>query len=68
MANRGDATAATEPCSIAAALEIVGDRWTILILRDTFPRAAPLRRVPPRIWTSPAPCSPIASAAWSTTA
>ncbi len=42
MANRGDddateiAPAATEPCSIAAALEIVGDRWTILILRDAF--------------------------------
>ena len=45
-----DATPATTPapgtgspdaadhagCSIAAALEIVGDRWTILILRDAF--------------------------------
>jgi DNA-binding HxlR family transcriptional regulator len=27
---------ATPGCSIAAALEIVGDRWTILILRDAF--------------------------------
>lgn len=27
----------TEPaCSIAASLEIIGDRWTILILRDSF--------------------------------
>src|SRR5262245_53051593 len=25
-----------ESCSIASALEIVGDRWTILILRDAF--------------------------------
>lgn len=25
-----------EACSIAASLEIVGDRWTILILRDSF--------------------------------
>ena len=24
------------PCSIASALDIVGDRWTILILRDAF--------------------------------
>ncbi len=40
----GDDAAAPEPgapevpvdCSIAAALEIVGDRWTILILRDAF--------------------------------
>lgn len=27
---------AASDCSIAAALEIVGDRWTILILRDAF--------------------------------
>lgn len=26
----------TEACSIAAALEVIGDRWTILILRDAF--------------------------------
>lgn len=25
-----------QPCSIAAAIDIVGDRWTILILRDAF--------------------------------
>ncbi len=31
----GDVPAA-EACSIAASLEIVGDRWTILILRDSF--------------------------------
>lgn len=24
------------PCSIAATLEIIGDRWTLLILRDVF--------------------------------
>ncbi len=24
------------PCSIARALEVIGDRWTILILRDAF--------------------------------
>lgn len=24
------------PCSIARALEVIGDRWSILILRDTF--------------------------------
>jgi DNA-binding HxlR family transcriptional regulator len=27
---------AEPPCSIARALEIMGDRWTILILRDVF--------------------------------
>ncbi|MHB1138154.1 MAG: winged helix-turn-helix transcriptional regulator [Microthrixaceae bacterium] len=34
----GEAGAGEVPvdCSIAAALEIVGDRWTILILRDAF--------------------------------
>jgi len=26
----------TDQCSIAATLEIIGDRWTILILRDAF--------------------------------
>ncbi|MFM7063971.1 MAG: winged helix-turn-helix transcriptional regulator [Actinomycetes bacterium] len=31
------ATPAEDPaCSIAASLDIVGDRWTILILRDAF--------------------------------
>jgi DNA-binding HxlR family transcriptional regulator len=24
------------PCSIARSLEVIGDRWTILILRDAF--------------------------------
>lgn len=27
---------ASEPCSLARALAIVGDRWTLLILRDAF--------------------------------
>jgi DNA-binding HxlR family transcriptional regulator len=31
-----DADEAPPNCSIAAALNIVGDRWTILILRDAF--------------------------------
>lgn len=26
----------TEPCSIQRSLEILGDRWTILVLRDAF--------------------------------
>jgi DNA-binding HxlR family transcriptional regulator len=37
MATGGGAARADEPsCSIAASLDIVGDRWTILILRDAF--------------------------------
>lgn len=34
----GDLTSEAEPqhCSIASALDVVGDRWTILILRDVF--------------------------------
>ncbi|MDH4077354.1 MAG: helix-turn-helix transcriptional regulator, partial [Acidimicrobiia bacterium] len=33
----GDPTAAAAAsCSIAATLEVVGDRWTVLILRDVF--------------------------------
>ncbi len=28
--------AATVDCSIAATLEVIGDRWTLLILRDVF--------------------------------
>lgn len=31
-----DDGSAASACSIAASLEIVGDRWTILILRDAF--------------------------------
>ncbi|MCU0273188.1 MAG: helix-turn-helix transcriptional regulator [Acidimicrobiales bacterium] len=27
---------AEEPCSIARTLEVIGDRWTLLILRDVF--------------------------------
>jgi DNA-binding HxlR family transcriptional regulator len=27
---------ASTPCSIAATLEVIGDRWTLLILRDVF--------------------------------
>ena len=26
----------TDPCSIARTLEVIGDRWTLLILRDAF--------------------------------
>ena len=26
----------TAPCSIARTLEVIGDRWTLLILRDAF--------------------------------
>ena len=33
---------AIEPCPVARTLDIVGDRWTILILRDLF--ANPSRR------------------------
>lgn len=29
-------SSATEACSIAATLSVIGDRWTILILRDVF--------------------------------
>ena len=25
-----------EPCSVAAVLEVIGDRWTLLIIRDAF--------------------------------
>lgn len=32
----GDEPDQPSPCSIAASLDIVGDRWTILILRDAF--------------------------------
>ncbi len=32
----GDGDEPQPPCSIARALEIIGDRWTILILRDAF--------------------------------
>ncbi|MGB6057972.1 MAG: helix-turn-helix domain-containing protein [Microthrixaceae bacterium] len=34
----GDQTDESDPpsCSIASALDVVGDRWTILILRDAF--------------------------------
>src|SRR6201984_2245968 len=28
----------TEPCSVARAISVIGDRWTILILRDCFLR------------------------------
>jgi DNA-binding HxlR family transcriptional regulator len=35
-AGSDDAGAASSACSIAASLDIVGDRWTILILRDAF--------------------------------
>ena len=35
-ASGGDDRVGPEVCSIAASLEIVGDRWTILILRDAF--------------------------------
>ena len=33
----------TPSCSIAATLEAVGDRWTLLILRDLFRGVAALR-------------------------
>ncbi len=33
-------------CSIARTLELVGERWSLLIIRDCVPRAAPLRPVP----------------------
>ena len=36
MQARGDSGTDEGASSIAAALQIVGDRWTILILRDTF--------------------------------
>ncbi len=35
-ADGADGTDAAPACSIADSLEIVGDRWTILILRDAF--------------------------------
>ena len=28
----------TEPCSVARAISVIGDRWTILVLRDCFMR------------------------------
>ena len=33
---QASASPETEPCSIARTLEAVGDRWTLLILRDLF--------------------------------
>ena len=35
-----------EPCSIARTLSVIGDRWTLLILRDCFLQGAPVRRFP----------------------
>ncbi len=37
MDHHGDGSAASHPaCSIAATLSVIGDRWTVLILRDVF--------------------------------
>ena len=34
MANGSDAGARRSPCPVACALDIVGDRWTLLVVRD----------------------------------
>jgi DNA-binding HxlR family transcriptional regulator len=31
-----DGVAAEKPCAVAASLKVLGDRWTLLILRDAF--------------------------------
>ena len=34
MAERGNAAALRSPCPVACALDVVGDRWTLLVVRD----------------------------------
>jgi DNA-binding HxlR family transcriptional regulator len=34
VSSSGDTKRAKEPCPVARTLDIIGDRWTILILRD----------------------------------
>ena len=45
-------------CSIAKALEVVGERWSLLIVRDVMNGKAPLRRAAEGPRRSPATCSP----------
>ena len=60
----GDAAEEHKACSIERALEIIGDRWTVLVLRDAF---RGLHRFDDfgATSTSPARCWPTASAASS---
>ena len=54
-------------CSIAKSLELIGERWTMLIVREVFLGNRRFDEMA-RAWTSPATSSPHASPAWSTRA
>jgi len=47
-------------CTIARTLSVIGDRWTLLVLRDAFLGTAPLEVFQASL-ASPATASPIAS-------
>ena len=36
MKQRGENGALRSPCPVAATLDVIGDRWTLLIIRDLF--------------------------------
>ncbi|MBS0198191.1 MAG: helix-turn-helix transcriptional regulator [Planctomycetes bacterium] len=36
MRSRGKPAAGRSPCPVAATLDLIGDRWTLLIIRDLF--------------------------------
>jgi DNA-binding HxlR family transcriptional regulator len=44
-----------EPCSLARTIGVIGDRWTLLILRECFSAHPPLRGVSVRARHHPAP-------------
>lgn len=55
VAEQPDASALRSPCPVACALDIVGDRWTLLVVRDLLGgkrRYGDLLRSPERVPTN----------------
>ena len=48
-------------CSIARTLELIGERWSLLVIREVFIGNRRVQRDAARRWASPATCSPTAS-------
>ena len=57
----------SQTCSIAGALEVVGERWSLLIVRDVFLGLRRFDQIQANLG-SPATCCRRASSAWSSRA